>query len=505
MRSIGSSFLAFVLLASLGGFSAHADGTPRLDVVVLAGGSEVQGVVEQDDATGVVVRRRSSSGGVTRVTLTRKQIREIRYGAGEPIPVAPGTAAPGIAEGSPDGGTSVAPPPAESPKQKQQLRSEWFLLRSGGRLVGTRHLSVTVTRGGRQAGWRFVDERRFLAQGKHVPASRITHTEVTDLELRLRRTIFEERVEGATSRDFNVMTTGVVKDGVWTGRTVEGGRNPEPVELAVGDAPMGPLAFRETLLQQQPRKVGIYEQRVLDLAKSRLRDIRAGFVALGAGALARGGGSTTMPNAKGDEFHWVDGEQRLITWYDGGGNVKREALSDSVEAIPATKAQAEAAFASGGEDAQAVIKLPEVGLSFRLPDPGWVWKPKVASVDPGSGRDLGWLREAGSKTSGLLEWHPEGAQKREGPAAARDWLLARMRRACRDLQLLSDLRPLDGFEDGWRLEVTGTLKGDTPVRSVAVLIDRGAGRFVMLLACPEVAWLEQREAVEAILDSLTLL
>jgi hypothetical protein len=54
------------------------------------------------------------------------------------------------------------------------------------------------------------------------------------------------------------------------------------------------------------------------------------------------------------------------------------------------------------------------------------------------------------------------------------------------------------------MTLRGTLKGER-VRTVAVVVRRGGGRALLLVACPESAWAKVSPSVERMLDSIEVM
>ena len=68
-------------------------------------------------------------------------------------------------------------------------------------------------------------------------------------------------------------------------------------------------------------------------------------------------------------------------------------------------------------------------------------------------------------------------------------------------QLVGSVGGEPSGEGAWRVEYTGTLKSER-VRTVAVVLDRGQGRILVLAACPEVSWPQAAHAINRLVDSL---
>ena len=69
------------------------------------------------------------------------------------------------------------------------------------------------------------------------------------------------------------------------------------------------------------------------------------------------------------------------------------------------------------------------------------------------------------------------------------------------VKVIAPRSEIDGLPKAWRLELSGTLKKES-VRTIAVVVDREAGRVVLLLAGPAGAWGQVRPALERVLASL---
>ena len=112
MRWFAASVCALVLAFAA---PAIAD-DDALDVVTLYNGHTVEGRVVEDNDECVVLEKVGSSGGVSRFKIARSDVKKVAYGKGRLT------------------GKVVQAP--------DQLRDAWFLLRSEGKIVGTRHLQM---------------------------------------------------------------------------------------------------------------------------------------------------------------------------------------------------------------------------------------------------------------------------------------------------------------------------------------------------------------------------
>jgi hypothetical protein len=150
------------------------------------------------------------------------------------------------------------------------------------------------------------------------------------------------------------------------------------------------------------------------------------------------------------------------------------------------------------------VTLPEVGIGFALPGPSWQVDRRAASPTDSGPRVVALLATPLTVADVRIEWDPEGALAAPSPEEAQARLLQRLRTASSDLQVVEARQPLPRLRTGWRLGISGTLKQER-VRTIAVVIDRGPARVVVLCACPEAAWAEARPALEAFVGSLTVL
>ena len=103
-----------------------------------------------------------------------------------------------------------------------------------------------------------------------------------------------------------------------------------------------------------------------------------------------------------------------------------------------------------------------------------------------------------------VEWDPDGVAMAPAEEEAAARLLQRLRAACPDLQVMVPRRALGMDPSGqaaWRMEFTGTLKGER-VRTIAVVVDQGRGRAILLVACPEVSWRQAEMSLEALVGSI---
>lgn len=446
------------------------------DVVVLKGGGVWTGRVIQEDEQVVVLERTSRSGGMSRVTFDRPDVETIRRGAA--------TAA------QPRGGPRV-------------IRDEWFLLRSGGRIVGTRHLELWSDRTRAGAGFRLEETVSFFAQGPALPATRTKRTEVVDLRFFPRLLAYREVGEAGEGsrgpRRYERSISGNVADGLWRGSEFGGGRG-QRCEVHLGSGTRGRLGFREWLLRL-PRAVRLVDARIIEPQLKRLLPVRAGFASV-TSAEAPG-------KIRGHEFHWEEQDRRLISYFDEETGVIREEIAPGVFALPTTRKQAEVAAKNARNqptnEAQREIQLAEAGIAFTAPDPVWTWQRSLGSPGNTGWRVLGRMDSRVLLSDVRIEWHPkEGVAADADPAAVESWLMRRLRGASPDLRVLRTRTDIGAVPGAWRMSLQGTLKQES-VRTIAVVVDRPRGRVVLLLAAPAAAWEQVGPALERFVSSVRLL
>ena len=459
--------------------AAPAEG--NLDVVELTGGKQKVGRVTVDNDDGVTLEVRTRGGGSMRVTMARKEVVRVRYGAG------PATRKEFV-EG----------------RSSDLIRDEWYLIRSEARIIGTRRIRITRLNG-EGGAWRLREDRHFFPQGKHVPGVLISRTEVTDAEFALLRTLYREASANSTfeggPRAYSRSVTGRIEDLLWKGKIKEG-RELSEHETRVPAGAMGPLSLREKLLRAKPRRVAITEATVLDGEVGGLTAVRAGFVGLFKVHPETGA-------QQGSEFHWESSGVRLVSRFGRGMEPLSEALAEGMDAIPCSEPQAQAAADNAEDQAKdpehGRVRLPEAGVAFRLPGPDWTWNQTTARPVGRKWHLLGNVKTAQSTTQVRIEWHVEGCREARGLAAGRSWVLAHLRSACPDLRVSEQMQMLPAIPEGWRMEVVGTLKGDTRVRTVVLVIDRGPARLLVLIACPVSEWKASYQSIARLVDSFELL
>ena len=450
------------------------------DVVVLKNGGIWTGRVIQEDEKFVVLERTSRSGGLGRITFDRSEVATIRRGQA--------TAA------APRGGPRL-------------IRDEWFLLRSGGRIVGTRHLELWSDRTKAGPGFRLEEAVRLFTQGPALPATYTKRIEVVDLRFHPRLLAFREVGEagedGAGPRRYERNFNGNVVDGLWRGAVFGGGR-PQRCEVHLGTGTRGRLGFREHLLRLT-RAVRLLDTHIISPETKGLVPVRAGFASV-TDACAAGG--DTRGKQRGHEFHWEEGGHRLISWFGEDTHPYSEEIAPGVIAIPVSRESAEAAKGqakrSAKDPTQREVQLPEAGIAFTAPDPVWTWKATLASPGNTGWRVLGRMDSRVLLSDVRVEWHPKDGRAELDPAAAQAWLVRRLRGASPDLRVLEGRRALGTVEGAWRMSLLGSLKHES-VRTIAVVVDRPRGRVVLLLAAPAAAWEQVRAALERFVSSVRLL
>ncbi len=454
-----------------------------LDLVTLKGGNQVQGKILAENDASITIEIRSSSGGMTKVKLPRSRVRKVEYGAAQPAGMR--------VEG-------VGPTP---------VREDWFLLQSEGRTMGVRHLAMWGSGDANEKGWRIEETLDYFKQSAYVPALNIRRVEETDLRFVLRRTLFREagsesRAPGV-SKAFVRTVTGKVEDGLWKGR-IATGRTHKSNEVLLPSDTRGPLGHREFLLRAR-RKIGVDAVHLLDGRTGDLVATRTGFVSLQQRPRTAPG---TPPGKPRDELHWEARGTRLISWFGQGTKVVEETVAEGVRALPVSKAAALAALENANRRAkdptQKRIKIPEGGIAFELPDPSWVWTPQTAAPVHTSWRKLGRLEAPVYTADVRVELHPDEARNSPGMATGAAWLKQRLASVCTDLRLAQKPQSLEGVAGGWRVGYTGTLKGES-IYTLAIVVDRGETRTLLLVACPKASWEQARSTLERFIASVNLL
>jgi hypothetical protein len=430
----------------------------ELDVVKLANGREFRGTIVEDDPARVVLELVGEGGGVSRITIPRAQISTVERGSGR-APV----------------------------RTAETLRDAWFLLRSGGEIVGTRREVLRAVRLDGAAGFRLEEIVLQLPQGRRVPAARLERVEETDARFIPRRLTFRESAEPGGEGDlprFDRVVSGSVENDVWTA-TWKRGVEEGTTRLSLPPETRSVLGLRELLLRGE-RVAGLAKTQVLDVAEGGLVPVEVGFASLADG-----------PDGT-DEMHWVvGGVRRILTLR--GNDIEADALAEGVSALPTTEAQARAVEAAARQGAKnpAVreVVLAEAGLVLPLPGPDWsAERPLASGLDAGR-RVVARLSSRVLLANARVEWDPEGLAPGREAHELEGEIIDRLRAWCPDLTVTEPRRPVAHLSGAWRMGLTGTLR-DTRVETVLLVVPRGRGVTLVLLACPESAWEQGRAAAE---------
>jgi hypothetical protein len=488
MPSRASRTVARGLLVALLAAAAGA-GLPRVasaeDVVVLKNGTRLSGKVVADDGETITLET-TLGGGRTTMKLPWSLVYERTCVEG-PVP------APAYVVTGP-------------------LRDEWWLLKSGGRIVGIRNLRLgrAVAESGK--GWRLEEKVTLFASGPRVPAVHVHRIEeANDLFL---PTHVHYRETGDAAPDagvgsYELIRTGPVKDGTWKAAERRHGGEVETPDrtVALGAEVRGPLGAREWLLRL-PRTAGSsVELRVLDPREAEVRAVRATFVSV---ASPGEGGGEDAPAPDGEA---AEGREDVLRVGEGddalevrciGVRCTSEQIAPGVVAVASNASQAAAALVVGGvapapEDRREVV-LPECGVALRLPGASW-----TSDVAPARGGDdrrvVATLSSALHVADVRVEWEPSGARRSPWPSEApEEGLVGRLRVASRDLRVVEPRRPVPGVPGAWTVGLVGTVK-DERVRTVALVAEKDGARVTLLGACQDTAWPDAGPALEAILAS----
>jgi hypothetical protein len=438
---------------------------PELDVITLNNGTVIRGSIVAEETARIVVQTVSASGGVGRITLPRDQISTVKRA----------------------GRAGVDAPSAVL------VREAWFLLRSGGEVVGTRHVLLRSVRSGGEPGFRIEDVVVQLPQGRRIPRTRIERTEDTDPRFLPRRLTYREAIEPSTADDatvrFERSVVGTVEGGVW--RSVwKRGQQSGRTETSLPPEVRGVLGLREWLLRDE-RTPGLVRRQVLDAARDGLVDAQVGWTAVG--------GASGRP----DELQWVEGDLRRIARLKGN-DVLEETLGDGVTVLPVGEAEVraveQAASAEERDPSRRDVRLPEQGLALTLPGPDWTsTKPVTSGFDAGW-REIAFLASKPLLANARIEWNPEGAPPGQTAAQAEAALLERLRSTAKDLSVTEARRGVEGLPGAWRLTVRCTLR-DTAVNTFVLFVPRGSGAVVVLAAAPESGWEAGRLSLDRLLAS----
>jgi hypothetical protein len=489
----GRARFALLLLATLSATAPRAACAD--DVIVLKNGARLEGRVVADDGVTLTLET-TLGGGKTTMKLPWTLVYERFAGTSRGD-------APTVATGT--------------------LRDEWWLLKSGGRIVGTRNLRLGRSVGEAGKGWRLEENVTLFAAGPRVPAVRLQRIEeVNDLFLPTHVHYREvgEGAPGLSIPSYEVIRTGAVVEGTWRVRESKRGAETSSAErtVALGPGVRGPLGAREWLLRLPRAPGATVEMRVLDPREAEVRTLRASFATVAAlpeaspkepdaapaPAGAEPGPAEPAPAEDGEDVLRIgDGDEALVARCVGV-RCTSEQISPGVVAVASNEAQAAAALVVGGEapasDDRREVVLPECGIALRLPGASW-----TATALPSRGGDdrrvVATLGSALHVADVRVEWEPSGARHEPFPAdAPEEGLVARLRVASRDLRVVEPRRAVPGIPGAWKVGLVGTVKEER-VRTVALVAERDGARVVLLGACQEQAWPDAGPALEAILDS----
>jgi hypothetical protein len=461
---LGRAWAAGLLLVAVAPF-ARAD-----DVIVLKNGARVEGKVVDDDGETVTIEK-TLAGGRTRIAVPWSSIFELHK-------------------------DEKATATSKAPLSNAAVRDEWWLLKSGGRIVGTRHLILSRHLGECGKGWRLEEQVALFAASPRVPAVHVQRLEEVD-DLFLPRLLhYREVGEGASSfgvESYEVIHTGPVKDGVW--RMSEHGRGAERSgerAVAVPAGARGPLGTREWLLRA-PRTPGLAEHAVLDPREAAVRRVRAGFSAVGSGA----------GDGREDVLRVEDGDLALETRCVGG-ECRSEDVAPGVTAVLSNERQAAAAAldpTGSGAGGNREVVIPQCGIALRLPGASWTAEVYPLRPSEEERRVVAKLASDLHVADVRVEWEPKGVVQSPLPAEAPETaLVARLRSVSPDVTVLDARRAVDGVPGAWRVGLLGTVREER-VRTLALVAERGEGRVTMLASCQEAAWPDVRGALEAVLES----
>ncbi len=483
---------ALALLCVLGVLGGGGRPCSADDVVVLKNGGRLTGIVVEEDAACVVLEQASGSSR-TRLRIQRGQVDRVERGA-SPLPVAPGVPA----------GASPSSAALDAP------RDEWWLLRSAGKVVGTRHLLTLVTEEAGLRGWR-LEERVSIFAAPRLPAVLVQRIEDTTEDFRPRFLHYRERGEGdglgRGSPPYEILRTGPVRESAWEiteriGDRSRASRLPLPAQAR------GPLGVREFLVRARPRRAGLDELPMVDAVTGTVRVVRAGFVSLGVGGTSR----------REDLLRLEDGDRSLESrWIQGDPpRCILEDVSPGLTAEPATEAQVTAAGgpelplesppvpAAAAPPGRAPPNVREISVTeagFRFALPGASWKEDVLPpVLPDAGVRV--VARASSKLHAAdvrIEYDPAPVPAPAGDAPEAP-VLARLRALVPDLAVVESRVDVVGVAGAWRMSLVGTLRGER-IRTLVLVGDRGGARVTLLASCPETSWGDAQGALESILRS----
>ena len=257
------------------------DPSARADVVVLDNGARFEGKIVADDDAGVVLERQSG-GSLSRMSFERARVRAIEK---TPTGGATGGAVPAEGVGPDPRGPPASAPAADPLPPATAARDEWWMLESGGTIVGSRRFLLVATEHRGVHGWRIEERLFFLARPK-VPAVRVLRVEETTAEFLPTSIFYAERGEAddaAGTPAYDTVRSGVVRDGHW--EAVEQTASARTVTRLIDVRPRAysMLGAREVLARVVPRRPGIVDMPVIDSARGEVRVIRAGFTSLAAG------------------------------------------------------------------------------------------------------------------------------------------------------------------------------------------------------------------------------
>jgi hypothetical protein len=143
------------------------------------------------------------------------------------------------------------------------------------------------------------------------------------------------------------------------------------------------------------------------------------------------------------------------------------------------------------------VVLAEFGFAYAVPGASWVTEIVALHGEEEGPRLVAKASSRIHMADIRVEWDPKGADPATSPEQP---LLETLRRLAPDLTVIEPRTPLAGRPSTYWLGLLGTRRGEK-LRMLLLAGDRGPGRVTVLVTCPEAAWPDAHEALDAIVAS----